>query len=469
MISNMQEFRVQDIALEMGDAPFGSNLKNTDYTEHGALVVQGRNVQGRSFDWTEKRHVSFEKWTSIPRSHCFPGDLVFPKVGTIGKVGILSPCEGHDKYILSTNTMKLKVDPKKANQVYVYYFFTWKKTVDLIHAMNSKSVQPVFNFTTLKSFPIELPPLEDQNRVAEILGALDDKIVINCQINQTLEQISLAVFKSWFVDFEPVKAKIEANAEGLDPECAAMCAISGKTNTEIDQLSPEQYQKLAAIAALFPNELVESESELIPKGWEVGRLGDITSYLNRGISPSYMEEGGALVLNQKCVRDNTIDFTQARRHDFLKKKIDDRELKVGDVLINSTGVGTLGRVAQVLHLPEKAIVDSHVTVARANERISWNFLGLALQRRQAEIEQLGEGSTGQTELNRTKLSVITTIIPPMSVIQAFDSITLPAREMFAQNHLQNLTLADTRDFLLPKLLSGELCVNGAVWDLLWNS
>ena len=115
MGSELQIFNVEEIAEAMGDAPFGSNLKNIHYAESGALVVQGKNVQGRSFDWSDKRHVSIEKWASLPRSQCQVGDLIFPKVGTIGKVGILSECDGYENYILSTNTMRLRVDQTKAD------------------------------------------------------------------------------------------------------------------------------------------------------------------------------------------------------------------------------------------------------------------------------------------------------------------------------------------------------------------
>jgi type I restriction enzyme S subunit len=78
-------FRVEEIAENMGDAPFGSLLKNSDYTESGALVVQGKNIQGRTCDWSDRRFVSHEKYKTLQRSHCFPGDLIFPKVGTLGK------------------------------------------------------------------------------------------------------------------------------------------------------------------------------------------------------------------------------------------------------------------------------------------------------------------------------------------------------------------------------------------------
>jgi type I restriction enzyme, S subunit len=95
--------------------------------------------------------------------------------------------------------------------------------------------------------------------------------------------------------------------------------------------------------------------------------------------------------------------------------VEGRELQVGDVLVNSTGVGTLGRVAQVLDLDEPAVVDSHVTVVRAGAALSWNYLGLSMMKRQAEIESMGEGTTGQTELSRGKLAVLKLVVPSASV------------------------------------------------------
>ena len=101
-------------------------------------------------------------------------------------------------------------------------------------------------------------------------------------------------------------------------------------------------------------------------GWQTNKLGDVCSFLNRGISPKYLEEGGICVLNQKCIRDHAVNFSLARRHDAIAKRVSsERLVQAGDVLINSTGTGTLGRVAQVRETPaEPTTVDSHVTIAR---------------------------------------------------------------------------------------------------------
>lgn len=158
-------------------------------------------------------------------------------------------------------------------------------------------------------------------------------------------------------------------------------------------------------------------------------------------------------------------MSKARRHGDGQRGINGRELRIGDLLVNSTGVGTLGRVAQALTLDEPTIVDSHVTVVRAGDRLSWNYLGLAMMRRQAEIEELGEGTTGQTELNRSKLAGLAFVVPPRKVLEAFDASTLPLRMRLAVNSHQAQTLATIRDTLLPRLVSGQLRLSEALIEM----
>jgi type I restriction enzyme, S subunit len=143
-------------------------------------------------------------------------------------------------------------------------------------------------------------------------------------------------------------------------------------------------------------------------------LSELCQLINRGNSPVYVEEGGLLVVNQRCIRDQHLSLAEARRTDTAKKAVSpDRILRPYDILVNSTGVGTLGRVAQVVDMAVQATVDSHVTIVRPDpSRISPRFLGFALRNSEAAIESLAEGSTGQTELARSRLSGLQLSIPP---------------------------------------------------------
>ncbi|HCF1752051.1 restriction endonuclease subunit S [Pseudomonas aeruginosa] len=296
------------------------------------------------------------------------------------------------------------------------------------------AVMPKLTQGNLNKIELDCPPLIEQHAIAHILGTLDDKIELNRKQNETLEAMARALFKAWFVDFEPVRAKLEGRWQ------RGQC---------LPGLPAHLYE-------LFPDRLVESDLGEIPEGWEISTLGAVCTYLNRGISPKYIGLGGVSVLNQKCIRDFSIDFSKARRHDAEQKKVDGRALELGDVLVNSTGVGTLGRVAQVRRLKETTIVDSHVTVVRSGSRINPMFLGCFMSMKQSEIEAMGEGSTGQTELSRTKLGELKILLPTPGVLERFSSHTKTFSETIAANQENSETLAQLRDALLPKLISGEL-------------
>lgn len=318
-----------------------------------------------------------------------------------------------------------------------------------------------FDTAFLQNYPISLPSLKEQKIIVDIVKSLDDKIHLNNQINQTLESIAQAIFKSWFIDFEPVHAKIAAKQEGKDPELAAMCAISGKSETELEQMTKDDLAELQATAALFPDELVESELGEVPRGWEVTLLKDVVTELRRGISPKYTEDlNSVIVINQKCIRNHTINFFLARKHDNLKRKIDGRELQIGDVLVNSTGVGTLGRIAPVRYLDSITVVDSHVTVVRANDKkISRAYLQGLLLENEKFIEASGAGTTGQTELRKEVVQDIKFPNPTVALHQQFDSIICKINQKIANLEKMNICLSHVRDTLLPKLLSGEVDVS----------
>jgi type I restriction enzyme S subunit len=274
---------------------------------------------------------------------------------------------------------------------------------------------------------------KERKAIAHILGTLDDKIELNRKTNETLEAMAKALFKSWFVDFDPVRAKAEGRSTGLPAE----------------------------ISDLFPDSFEDSELGEIPSGWRCSPLAERVMYLSRGISPAYCEEGGVLVLNQKCIRDSRVSFEKARRHDTAKKQIIGREVRRFDALVNSTGVGTLGRVAMMPTCQEEAVVDSHVTVVRGSTDQESFFISSTLLNRQVEIEALGEGSTGQTELSRVFLGSLPVIFPSSQLISAYFDSAYAIQDKIEKNEEASVALAITRDAILPKLISGEIRIPDA--------
>ena len=243
---------------------------------------------------------------------------------------------------------------------------------------------------------------DEQNAIVGTLESIDRKLIVNKEINDNLEQQAVALFKSWFVDF----------------------SLFGGT---------------------------------VPENWEDTTLENITTLITRGIAPKYSDNSDQTVVNQKCIRNHTIDLSLARTH--TPKAINEKWLKFGDLLINSTGDGTLGRVAQVWFAPKALTVDSHVTIVRpAREELIF-YIGLWGILHEKEIESLHTGSTGQTELPRDRVKMLKLLLPDNISLSRFNSIIAPMASTIILNQEENQKLASLRDTLLPKLMSGEIDVS----------
>ena len=378
------------------------------------------------------------------------GDLVFPHRGSIGEVGIVT--DDFPRYVMSSSLMKLTCNRAKADPVYVYYFFKSQQGKHELLKNASQVGTPGIGqpLTSLKGIEIPLPPVSVQRDIARILGDLDDKIEHNRQINQTLEQIAQTIFKSWFVDFEPVKAKIAAKAAGCDPERAAMCAISGKLETELDQLPPEQRQQLAATAALFLDEMVESELGLIPVGWEVKPLDQIADYLNGLALQKFPPESDADFLP-------VIKISQLKKGDTEGADRASSKLKPecivndGDVLFSWSGslevdvwCGGPGALNQHLFKVTSANYPKWFYFYWTKSHLS-HFQGVAADK-----------AVTMGHIQRKHLTAARCVVPPVLKIEKLDAFLAPLLTQQIELRKEARSLAILRDTLLPKLLSGEV-------------
>jgi len=292
---------------------------------------------------------------------------------------------------------------------FVYY---WLQTLGLGHYDVGAS-NPTLNRNHVHLLSSAIPEMATQRKIAAILSAYDDLIENNSRRIKLLEEMAQRIYQEWFVDFR------YPGHEGVP--------------------------------------LVDSELGPIPEGWGVRPLSSLTDTISRGVSPKYVEISSQLVINQKCIRNGTLTLALARTH--VTTVPPTKMLQLGDVLINSTGVGTLGRVAQVLFPPERVTVDSHVTIVRpAVHTAGAEFLGLTLLAREPDLEAMGVGSTGQTELGRTAIGDLRIVVPPLTIQEAFANSVGPARRLPIALAAATFTLRATRDLLLPHLISGEIDV-----------
>jgi type I restriction enzyme, S subunit len=325
----------------------------------------------------------------------------------------------------------ITTDSKQILSNYVYHLFKTKTVREQIRLTSSGSKVKHTSPERIYDVRVPLPTVSEQQNIVDLLDAIETKIELNNRINAELEAMAKTLYDYWFVQFD-------------FPD-----------NSPQGQGKPYK----SSGGKMVYNSTLKRE---IPGGWEVKKLADVTSLIRRGISPKYTDEGGISVLNQKCVREHKISFEDARRHKIELDDGDERLLKPFDVVVNSTGVGTLGRVAYVKRLPEKkTTVDSHVSIVRAKpELLSPQYMAWKLMRHQPVIESAANGSTGQVELSKIFLEDIDVIIPSDSIVKRFEGFVTPLVPELAARESENEQLVQLRDWLLPMLMNGQVKVTG---------
>lgn len=326
-----------------------------------------------------------------------PNDIVFARTGaSTGRNYFYDGSDG--TFVYAGFLIKFSIDPSKVNPLYVKYYCQSVQYRNWVSSFSTGSTRGNINAQTLGSMEIPLPARAQQDFLVSVLAPLDAKIKQNKKINDNLQQQVATIFHQWFV----------ANPES--------------------------------------------------EKWPLVTLDSLTSLVSRGIAPKYTDDSVQIVLNQKCIRDHYIDVSLARRHN--PKVINEKWLQYGDLLINSTGEGTLGRAAQVWFVPDNMTVDSHVTIVRPKGPHLLFYIGLWGISHEREIEALHTGSTGQTELPRERVKAMELRLPDNDTLARFNAVIAPIVSLIITNQQENVRLASIRDALLPKLMSGEVDVSG---------
>lgn len=274
----------------------------------------------------------------------------------------------------------------------------------------------------IEQFDIPLPPLVEQKRIAHILGTLDDKIELNRRMNATLEAMARALFKSWFVDFDPVRAK----AAGRDPGLPA------------------------TIAALFPAAFVESELGEVPEGWGVGRVGESFN-VTMGQSPpgsTYNESAEGLPFYQ-----GRADFDSRYPNRRVYCTAPTRFAQEGDSLVSVRApVGSLNMAGEECAIGRGLAAVRHKSGSRS-------FTYYSMQSMESSFALFEAEGTVFGSINKDAFAGLAAVTPPTVVVSAFESVAYPLDERILLNTQQTGTLAALRDTLLPRLLSGEVRVD----------
>ena len=394
------------------DGPFGSNLPASDYTEFGIPVIRGSNLSLgiQRFKGEEFVFVSNETANRLQRSQAQANDIIVTKKGTIGQTGLVPENSEFSAFVLSSNQMRLRVDINKADPLFVYYYISSALSVAKIIQDSEATGVPKTNLLYFRTFPILLPPLNEQQIISSILGALDDKIELNRRMHETLEAMAQAIFRDWFVDFGPTRRKLS----GLTDPIEIMGGLV------------QDSTRAAELAALFPDAIGVNG---LPEGWNEKSVEDtLTLSYGKSLTKSVRQLGDVPVYGSGGVNGTH-----------------------NTALVQGPGiiVGRKGTVGSLYWEDQDFFpIDTVFYVEPKQPLIFCYYL----------LQTLGlDGMNTDAAVPGLNRSNVYRLAVPYSeeTAGAYSDLTTSIRDRISHNERENQTLAATRDLLLPKLMSGE--------------
>jgi type I restriction enzyme S subunit len=363
-------------------------------------IIESSNGQAIS----EPLFISQEKYDEIKNHFGVPqsGDMLLTSVGTIGVPYIVR--EKDYFYFKDGNLTWFRNFSDELDSKYLYFWVKSSEGQSILNNTTIGSSQKALTIASLKGLEIPCPPSPVQKRIVEFLAGYDDLIENNQKQIKLLEEAAQRLYKEWFVDLR------------------------------------------------FPGHETTPIVDGIPQGWERMVLSEVTSVLKRGISPKYSDNGKYSVINQKCIRSSIMDISESRRQE--KEYVPTLNLQDSDTVICSTGTGTLGRVGRVYGDYPNTTFDSHVTLVRAKENP--NYIYHVVKSQQEYLMGMGRGSTNQQELYRDVIERLVVLCPSQDILLKADRVLNAIHCKIKAVYLQNNLLVESRDRLLPKLMSGEL-------------
>jgi type I restriction enzyme, S subunit len=416
MSFNWPTVSIEDIAADIPNAlatgPFGSAISSKFFTDSGVPVIRGSNLSadtGVRLKDDDIVFVSHEKAKEFGRSVAKVGDLIFTCWGTINQVGYIDGTSNWDEYIISNKQMKVTIDTTKVDPRFLYYVFSSPLKQNEILSNGIGAAVPGFNLGQLRKHTFQLPPLRIQSAIADTLELLDKKSNQNSQTNHTLEEMTQAIFKSWFVDFDPVKAKMNGEQpEGMDE----------------------------ATASLFPDKLVESELGLIPDGWEIKPFSDwVKITKGKNITKKTIVEGDVPVVAG--------GLKPAYFHNT-------HNVNGPAITISASGAN-----AGFVNLYFENIWASDCSYISQSNTPLFFLQYVALRYNQKKIFDMQTGAA-QPHIYPKDFERLMIVVPNDELCRKLEDVFASFFGTVANNKQQNIELEALRDTLLPKLLSGEI-------------
>lgn len=415
MVSEWLSGKIGDIAdLIMGQSPLGETCNEVG---QGVPLLNGPTEFGEN----HPRPVQF---TTDPRKFAEPGDLLFCVRGsTTGRMNWAD-----QRYAIGRGLAAIRA--KKGEEYRYFVHGVVNANLPRLLASATGSTFPNVSKEQIQEIRCAIPPLAEQKAIAGVLGALDDKIEQNRQMNATLEAMARAIFQSWFVDFDPVRAKMDGRAPaGMDAETAA----------------------------LFPDSFEDSPLGPIPKGWKMGTIGDNCLYIQNGGTPrrdkmDFWDRGTIPWLTSGEVRQAII--TNANNS---ITELGFSESSAKWVPSYSTVVALYGATAGQVSFITLPLTTNQAVCSLIPKKFCSFYNYMCMRNATSELENKAVGSA-QQNISKQIVEETKIILPSLLILKKFELLVKPLFTNWISNINQSRTLADLRDALLPKLLSGELSV-----------
>ena len=412
--------------------PFGSQLHKRDYVPVGTPIITVEHLGDNRITHSNVPRVSDHDRDRLSRYMLRRGDIVFSRVGSVDRRGLVS--EEEEGWLFSGRCLRIRPDAKKVLPAYLSYYFGLPEFQEYIRSIAVGATMPSLNTRILSDVLIAYPTIPEQRTIAHVLGTLDDKIELNRRMNETLEEMARALFKSWFVDFDPVRAKMEG---------------SWRRGESLPGLPTDLYD-------LFPNRLVDSEFGKIPEGWEVTALEDVSNLNPESWSNSDVPAGIEYV-DLANTKWGVIESTQKLALQDAPSRAR-RILRSGDTIVGTVRPGNgsyslIGNdgltgstgfaVLRPLHPRFRELVYLAATDPDNIERLAHRADGAA-------YPAVRPGVVSGTE-------VIIPVAKP-GVVNWFSKTVGAILDKIESAKTESLSLAAQRDTLLPGLVSGEIQV-----------
>jgi type I restriction enzyme, S subunit len=408
--------------------PFGTKLKASEYTATGVPVISVGEVGfGRLRIHHDTPRVDETVSSRMPEFLLKAGDIVFGRKGAVERSAQVQPDE--DGYFLGSDGIRIRLNIESCDAKFIAYQLQTPTHRSWMIQHAAGTTMPSLNEGIVRRIPIVLRPLAEQKVIAAVLGALDDKIELNRRMNATLEAMAQTLFQSWFVDFDPVRAKLD-----------------GRKPIGLDE----------ATAALFPMHFTHSEHEMLPVGWRLASIEEVCDINAWTLGKNDNLEKLEYVEISEVSRGNIENIvTYSRGEEPSRAR---RRLRHGDTVL-STVRPDRGSYFLALNPPANRVASTGFVVITPT-KVAWSFIHAALTMREVSdyLGQMADGGAYPAVRPEIIGAMQVALPDDPKILEAFHRTCAPFFEQAEANRTQSRTLAGLRDTLLPKLLSGELQV-----------